>query len=175
MYKISSLLFILSVAFTSAKAQIPRFTKYPVNQTGHFAYFPADPGTFEVSKSDDGADVYTSEVEFDSSFYGMIVVDFVPGSMGESTKEDMEEMLIGYLDFLQQQFMITSAAGYGKGHSLESNTDAVGVIDYWEDATGFEYKVKGWVDTKTLAVLYIGGKEPVYNVQEMFLNGFRFN
>ncbi len=169
------LLLLLSIALTSTKAQVPRFSKYPINQTGHFAYFPGDPGVFTPSQSDDGSDVYTAEVEFDSSFYGMIVVDFLAGSMDGSSKENMEELLVNYLDFLQQQFMITSAAGYGRGHTLESNPNAVGVIDYWEDATGFEYKVKGWVDTKTLAVLYIGGKEPVYNVQEMFLNGFRFN
>lgn len=175
MNKISFFILLLSVAFTSVKSQVPRFTKYPINQTGHFAYFPADPGVFTPSKSDDGADVYTAEVEVDSSFYGMIVVDFVPGSMGESTKEDMEEMLIGYLDYLQTQFMITSAAGYGRGHTLESNPNAAGVIDYWEDETGFGYKVKGWADTKTLTVLYIGGKEPIFNVQEMYLNGFRFN
>lgn len=174
MNKLSFFIFLLSLAFTSANAQVPRFAKYPINNTGHFAYFPADPGTFEASKSDDGADVYTAEVEFDSAFYGMIVVDFVPGSMGESTKEDMGEVLMSYLDYLQTQFMIASTAGYGKGHTLESNTNAVGVIDYWEDETGFTYKVKGWVDTKTLAVLYIGGKEPIFNVQEMFLNGFRF-
>jgi hypothetical protein len=175
MYKFSFFILLLSAAFSSAKAQVPRFTKYPINQTGHFAYFPADPGTFAASKSDDGADVYTAEVELDSSFYGMIVVDFVPGSMDGNTKEDMEELLIGYLDYLQTQFMITSAAGYGRGHALESNPNAAGVIDYWKDETGFEYKVKGWADTKTLAVLYIGGKEPIINVQEMYLNGFRFN
>ncbi|MGE0637042.1 MAG: hypothetical protein AB7G44_12335 [Bacteroidia bacterium] len=159
---------------TTVSAQVPRLAKYPVNETGHFAYFPDAPGGFDASKSDDGADVYTAEVEFDSSFYGMIVVDFVPGTMDGSSKEDMEEMLTSYLDFLQTQFMITSAAGYGKGHTLESNPNAVGVIDYWEDETGFGYIVKAWADTKTLAVLYIGGKEPIYNVQEMYLNGFRF-
>ncbi|MCG3168075.1 MAG: hypothetical protein POELPBGB_03875 [Bacteroidia bacterium] len=175
MFKASTFLLLFSFAFTPLKAQVPRFAKYPINQTGHFAYFPSDPGAFDVSKSDDGADVYTAEVEFDSSFYGMIVVDFVPGTMDGSTKEDMEELLVGYLDFLQQQFMITESAGYGRGHTLESNPNAVGVIDYWADETGFEYKVKGWADTKTLAVLYIGGKEPVFNVQEMYLNGFLFN
>jgi hypothetical protein len=174
MKKTAALFSLLVIIITTASAQVPRFTKYPVNQTGHFAYLPADPREFDVSKSDDGADVYTAEVEFDSSFYGIIVVDFLPGSMDGSTKENMEELLVGYLDFLQQQFMISSSAGYGRGHSLESNPDAVGVIDYWEDATGYEYKVKAWADTKTLAVLYIAGKEPVYNVQELFLNGFRF-
>jgi hypothetical protein len=175
MKKTTVIIYILVLFTATVWAQVPRFTKYPINQTGHFAYFPADPGVFDVSVSDDGSDVYTAEVEVDSSFYGLIVVDFVPGTMDGSTKEDMEGLLTGYLDFLQTQFMIFSAAGYGTGHTLESNPNAAGVIDYWEDETGFTYKVKGWVDTKTLAVLYIGGKEPVFNVQEMYLNGFRFN
>ena len=175
MKKTTILISFLVVFITTVSAQVPRFTKYPINQTGHFAYFPVDPGEFEPSKSEDGADVYTAEVEYDCSLYGIIVVDFLPGSMDGSSKEDMEELLISYIDFLQEQFMITSTAGYGKGHTLESNPNAVGVIDYWEDATGFEYKIKGWADTKSLAFLYIAGKETNINVQELFLNGFRFN
>ncbi len=174
MSKLPILICFFIYIFNSSTAQVTRLSKYPINQTGHFAYFPSDPGELEVAKSDDGSDVYTSEVEIDSSYFGLIVVDFVPGSMGENSKTDMEELLTSYLDFLKTQFQITSSAGYGKGHTMESNPNAVGVIDYWEDGTGFEYKIKGWADTKTLAVLYVGGKEINANVQEIYLNGFRF-
>jgi hypothetical protein len=85
-------------------------------------------------------------------------------------------MITSYLDFLQGQFGITGAAGYGKGHTMETAPNAIGVIDYWEDAEGLQYAVKSWCDGDFLSVmiLYGAGEYPIFNAQEMFLNGFRF-
>ena len=87
-----------------------------------------------------------------------------------------EDLMIGYLDFLKSQFEVKESAGYGKGHTMESWPKAKGVIDYWKDSAGLEYKVKAWADGNYLAVLLVyGAKEyPNINVQEIFLNGFRF-
>lgn len=176
MKKTTVIFSILILFITAVSAQVPRFSKYPINQTGHFAYFPTEPGEIDVSKSDDGADVYTAEVQLDNIFYGIILVDFLPGSMDGISKEGMEEVLTSYLDFLQGSLSITETAGYGKGHTLESNPDAVGVLDYWEDATGEPWVIKGWVDNNSLAVMYIYSSElPAQGIQDIFLNGFRFN
>jgi len=165
---------ITFIAFT-ASAQVPRFSKYQVNQTGRYAYFPSAPGTFDVTKSDDGSDVYTGEVEFEGTSYGLIMVDFTAGLNDESNKEDLGNLLTDYLDFLQSQFGIIESAGYGKGHTLESNPAATGMLDYWTDETGAPWVIKGWIDKKTLAVMFIYGTElPVQGAQDMFLNGFRF-
>ena len=87
-----------------------------------------------------------------------------------------EDLTMPYPDFLQEQFAVIASAGYGKGHTLESTPAAIGVIDYWENVDGLQYAVKAWCDGDYLAVLLLCGPQeyPVFSVQEMFLNGFRF-
>lgn len=156
--------------------EVPRFAKYPVGETGCMVYLPAAPEGFEVNDSEDGSQVYTAEVTQGGFNWSVIVVEFKE-PLGETVdKESNADLLAGYMDFLQAQLGITGSAGYGRGHSLESHEDATGLIDYWEDAEGLQYAVKGWIDNYHLAVLVLYGKEeyPIYNAQDMFLNGFRF-
>jgi hypothetical protein len=49
------------------------------------------------------------------------------------------------------------------------------VVDYWQDADRRDWKVKGWTDGASLAVLYIKniGSVPVLQ-EEKFLNGRLF-
>ncbi len=161
----------------SAQNTVPRLSKFSVAQTGCSVYFPGDPGAFERSLSQDSSEVYTGEVEHGDFFFALILVNFTDATAeGFKTKEDKELVMENYLDFLQEQFGITEAAGYGRGHTLESAPDAAGVIDYWEDAEKTQYAVKSWCNGRFLSVLLLyGAKEyPHFNVQQMFLNGFRF-
>ena len=157
----------------SAFTQVPRLAKYPISDSGAFAYFPAAP-EFELTYSEDSSKVYTGEVVSDSFNFAGIVVDFYE-NIGND-KAVNEALLISYLDFLKAEFIITEAAGYGRGHTLESNANAVGVIDYWVDADGVNYQIKGWVTDSMMAVMIIYGysEYPIFNIAQMYLNGFRF-
>jgi hypothetical protein len=153
---------------------VPRFAKYEIGETGCKVYLPADPGTFEMTLSEDQSEVYTAEVVHEDFNFAVITVRFSePLGDDDALKNDM---MTSYLEFLQQQFQISGSAGVGMGHLLESAPDAVGVIDYWEDNDGLQYAVKSWCDGNFLSVLVLYGKEeyPYFNAQEMFLNGFRF-
>jgi hypothetical protein len=154
---------------------IPRFRRTNLGESGLSAYLPPDFPPFSVAPSEDGSDVYTSELEQGGFVYGCIAVRFA-GPL-EGTPEDLEGLLIAYLDFLQSQLGVTGAVGYGRGHTLEGEADVRGVIDYWEDAQGTKYAVKGWVNGTHLAVLYIAGPSeyPVFNAQQMYLDGIRFS
>ncbi len=167
------LLFAFATALT-AQIAVPRFSKYDVGKTGCKVYLPADPGEFEMTLSEDQSEVYTGEVDKDDYNFAVIVV-----KLSESIGDDNDvknDLITAYLDFLQEQFSVTSTAGYGLGHTLESAPNAVGVIDYWEDSDGLQYAIKSWCDGKILSVMLLYGAEeyPIFNVQEMFLNGFRF-
>jgi hypothetical protein len=173
--KRSALLLLFTALCTLAWSQtVPRFTKYDVGSTGCKVYLPADPGEFELTLSEDQSEVYTAEAVHNDFNFGVIVVKFSEPLMDDA--DEKTDMVTSYLDFLQEQFGITGAAGYGKGHTMESAPRAVGVIDYWEDNNGVQYAVKSWCDGDYLAVLllYGAGEYPYYNAQEMFLNGFRF-
>lgn len=157
----------------SCFAQVPRFAKYPVGTSGASAYYPGEP-EFDLSYSEDSAAVYVGEVAMDTFTFSTIIVQF-KDPIGDD-KAINEGLLVSYLDFLQQQFDIESSAGYGKGHTLESAPDAVGVIDYWLETDGTNYQVKGWVNSTHLAIMMIYGSSeyPNFNVAQLFLNGFRF-
>lgn len=167
-------LFLLISTALSAQIPVPRFSKYKVAETGCKVYLPADPGEFEASKSEDGSIVYTGEVE-ESGYHFAVIVVTLSESIGDDN--DMKNGLItSYLDFLQVQFAITESAGYGMGHTLDSAPKAVGVIDYWFDMEGTSYALKSWCDGNILSVLMLYGPDeyPIFNAQQMFLDGFRF-
>lgn len=166
----------LLAAQTEATVKVPRLSKTAIGESGCSAYFPEGMPDFELTKSEDGSDVYTGEVEVDGGYlFSCITVKFGE-PFTDSSPEEMEELLISYMEFLQTNFEITDAAGVGKGHTLESDPDARGVIDYWDDDEGIHFAVKGWVNQKALGIMLIYGKGeyPHFNLQQMYLDGFRF-
>jgi hypothetical protein len=163
--------FIISI---SVEAQYGNFRKYQIAETGYYCYFPSDPGKFEKQQSDDGQLMYLAETQVNNISFGIITV-LLNESFSSSSDSELKDLLISYMDYLKQSFEITGAAGYGFGHTLDSNPKAQGILDYWENKDGQELVVKGWIDNKSLAFLYIKGKElPDTNVQSLFLNGFVF-
>ena len=148
--------------------------RYPVGSSGCSIYTFCDPGTFDISYSDDSSTVYTGECDTpDSLTYGVICVKLKqPANAGQ----EAEDLMIAYLDYLKTAFNIVSSAGYGKGHTMERKTDARGVIDYWKDDKKDEWKIKSWTDGKIIAVMYVYANGNLDETKKInvFLNGFRF-
>lgn len=174
------LLSFLLLAFTlHAAAQEftpPRLTKTAIGESGCYAYLPPGSETFDVSSSEDGSTLYTGDFLHGDYYYSLIVVKLSPDAQ-IATQEDKEALLTSYMDYLQETFAITSSTGYGKGHTLEKYPEATGVLDYWIDEDATEWVVKGWCDGKTIGIMMLYGPDtyPSYNVQSMFLDGFRFD
>ena len=128
-----------------------------------------------MRKSEHASDVDPGEAAVDGFHFACITVKF-DELFADSSPEEMEELLISYMDFLETQFDIINSAGVGRGHSLESAPDARGVIDYWEDAESTQFAVKGWVNQRALGILVLYGptEYPNFNLQQMYLDGFRF-
>lgn len=152
----------------------PRFAKTPIGTCGCSLYAPPGLSFGAPEKSPDGADVWTGEVTVDGYTWGAIVAKF-PTPM-EGTPDRMEPLLVAYLDFLRGQLGIVANVGVGRGHTHTENPAARGVIDYWKDAAGDSWAVKGWVDNRMIAVLFVSGKQdyPYLTAQSLYLDGFRF-
>lgn len=159
----------------SAEFKVPRLQRTNIGTTGLSAYLPVGFPAFMTSASEDGSQVHTGGIEQGGFVYGAIALRFAAPL--EADPESWEQLLVSYLDFLKAQLGVTGAAGYGLGHRLESEPSARGVIDYWEDASGTQYAIKGWVTQTHLAVLYIAGptEYPVLNAQQLYLDGIRFS
>jgi hypothetical protein len=148
--------------------------KYSIGLSGCSAYFFCDPGAFSQSFSEDSSTIYTGECRpADSLSYGVICV-----KLKEAVKpgEEAEELMIAYLDYLKTVLNIASSAGYGKGHTMEKKPEVRGIIDYWKDKDGDEWKIKSWTDGKFIAFMYVYA-DGILNETErlnVFLNGFRF-
>ncbi|MBK7410208.1 MAG: hypothetical protein IPL49_06065 [Saprospirales bacterium] len=167
-----SLLFAFSL-FAQAQ-EIPRFQKFTLSDSGFQAYLPSYPDNLEVSWSEDSAKIWTGEVEANGLLFGLICVEF--SEPLDADAEMQVALLESYLDYLQSAFSVEESTGYGYGHTLDSNPDVSGILDYWVDSDGYTWNVKGWVNQKHLAVLYVGGGEedPEFNSANLFLNGIRF-
>lgn len=162
-------------ALTLAAQNHPKLEKMPIGKSGCSGYFPKGMPAFDMSLSEDGSEVYSSEMEANGYVFGNITVKF-KAPFQKSSNSNMEDVLEAYLEFLQKQFGVTGTAGLGRGHRMEGAPHALGMIDYWEDRDGLSYSVKGWIDPNFLSVMYIYGEGdyPSFNLQEMYLNGFRF-
>lgn len=175
----SKLFLTLYIAFftlyNQAQETFPRMVKQDIGTSGCQAYFPGTVESFELSYSEDGASVYTGEIEVNGYNFATITVKFanpIPDRAGVV----WDGLVDSYLTFLQQQFSITESVGLGKGHSLESHPIAKGYLDYWEDADGIQYVIKVWMDENYMGILFIYGdiNQFNFNIQQVFLNGFRF-
>lgn len=147
--------------------------KLPVGKSGCSVYTFCTLSFKEPDFSQDSSLVYTSECfNKDSVNYGVICVKL---KASVDNPDDAEGLLISYLDYLKTSFEITKSVGYGKGHRLKDNEATRGVIDYWEDKDGNNWKVKGWTDGKFIAVLYGYSVKELPEVKlNLFLDGFRF-
>jgi hypothetical protein len=167
------ILFSISLfAYSIGNAQ--SLKKYTIGDSGCAAYFFCNPGVFEISYSEDSAKVFTGSCKAnDSLTYGLILVHLKDPL---TDKEVATQLTESYLDYLKQAFEINSAAGYGKGHTLNGKPSAIGIIDYWQDKQGAQWKIKAWADGHYLTVLYVyaAGVLSETNKVNVFLDGIRF-
>jgi hypothetical protein len=153
----------------------PKFEKVDLGESGATAYLPeSDSLVTSVDLSEDGSKVFTAGVQAGDYYYGIILAQFAGFTL--DTKEDRENTLIAYLDYLQEMNSIMYSAGYGMGHALATDESVEGVIDFWVDAEGDEWAVTGWVQPDAIAVMYIlgPGTYPNYTLSKFFFNGISF-
>lgn len=167
----TSIFFCTCISLVNAQGM----KKYDIDGSGCKAYFFCDPGAAMKSYSEDSSEIYTMECNADNLHYGLICVKYSAAALPIA---EPETLMIQYVDYLKQQFNITESAGYGKGHTMSSNVKATGMIDYWKDSEGGEWKIKSWTDGQFIGFMYVYGDAELPGDKttkiDVFLNGFRF-
>jgi len=162
------LVFLLGVLHCPAQS----LKKYAINNSGCQVYMFCDPLKFDEDYSQDSSKVYTAECVKDEVSYGVICAQLLVPVEDLATAEDMTA---SYLDYLKTDFEITSAAGYGRGNSLNSDENTRGITDYWKDKENNNWKVKAWTNGKFIVVLYVTSKKELPEEKvNVFLNSLRF-
>ncbi|MBK8608763.1 MAG: hypothetical protein IPL84_02105 [Chitinophagaceae bacterium] len=146
--------------------------KYAISNSGCSVYSFCDPGTFDMTYSEDSAKVFTSECKGEEAYYGIICIELKEPINDLSIAE---EVLVSYLNYLKSAFKIKTAAGYGKGHKLRDKENTRGVLDYWNDEEKNNWKVKGWTDGNFITVLYAYSQKDLPETKvNAFLDGLLF-
>jgi hypothetical protein len=165
------LLFMENLIFFLAAHIVLRFSsvskKYNIGQSASFSLF-FEPTHLNRHQASDGDVMYTGEWQKNGITYGLIVVDLaLPQDVNESLYT-----LNTFINSLREPFGILHNSGISKAEEAEEGKT---VTEYWQDDKGMDWKVKGFTNGRSLAVLYvkdISGLSVL--VEDTFLDSFSF-
>jgi hypothetical protein len=156
----------LVIRFSSSKKIKLQF----IGNTGCSAFLSAG-NKLESTLTQSGDQLYFHEFKDKNVTYGMICIDM----NRQYNLVEAEEMLRSYIDKLRGPLYILHNTGVYEAADWNSETSKT-IIDYWQDCNKKDWKVKGYTNGKTLAVLYVKniGNADVKS-QDFFLDSFHFS
>jgi len=153
------------IRFSSSKRTRLQF----IGDTGCSAIICSD-NKLESTFTQCGDQLYFHEFKDKGVSYGMICVQMNQ----KYSLDESKEMLRCYVDKLRGPFYILHNTGIDDDADWNSETSKT-VVDYWQDSYKKDWKVKGYTDGKTLAVLYVKNIGHVdVKKQDLFLDSFHF-
>lgn len=89
---------------------------------------------------------------------------------------EAEEKLVRFTDGVRVGLNIPHSVGISTGHTLRNEKSTLGIIDFWQDKKGIDWKIKAYTDGRHIAVLYVKNiNEGDSLKQEAFLDSFHFS
>ena len=146
----------------------PKFKRYLIGKAGCSAVLVAGNNTLHYKRTKEGDLVYFYDHTIDGVTYGLITVQM----KDIYTLHQAENILVQYINRIRNPFRIA----FNISMQLEKSDGMISLSDYWQDEAGMDWKIKGYTNGKTLAVLYVRNinESPVAE-HDQFLNGFRFS
>jgi hypothetical protein len=167
------LLILATTLILSRKKPNPYgFKKYAIGRSGCTLFLPHDPGAFRPSFTKNGDLMYYGEIEDDGVVYGCVTV-----VLKEPVDHlaEAEKNLAFFMQTLQKSYSVDYTAGFHFGYTQKYNSQARGIVDYWQDAAEVDWKLKGWTNGRIMSVVYVSNITDLpVNKVEMFLNSFQF-
>ena len=144
----------------------PKFKRYIIGN-GCSALLFSGHNTLHTKYTDEGDRIFFYDHEVNGVTYGLIIVQ-----MRELyTLHQAENILVQYINRVRRPFGIA----FNIAMDVEKKEGVVTISDYWQDNQGTDWKIKGYSNGKTIAVLYAKNiADAPVNEHDEFLNGFRF-
>lgn len=159
-------LFVFLATSLVLRATSPKFKRYRIC-AGASSLLHSSARTLHVRQTKEGDTLYFNEYETDGVTFGIVCVNM----QEEVEEEQCESLLVHYLNRMRKPLHIQCNVSMEIG---EENGQTV-LTDYWQDATGTDWKVKGYTNGKVLAVLYVKNvSEAAVSSHDAYLDGFKF-
>jgi len=146
----------------------PKFKRYTIGSSGCSSLLFSGANSLYVKYTKDDEKVYFNEHTIAGVTYGLVVVQM----KDVFTLEEASTILVQYTKAVRKPFKIV----HHLPMEMEKQNGKVSLAGYWQDQKGGDWKVKGYTNGKTIAVLYVKniGASNVKD-DDNFLNGLKFS
>lgn len=124
----------------------------------------------KATATEGGDKLYFHEFKESQTTFGLICISLHQ----EYSLDEASAMLQNYMEKLHVPFTILHQTGIQPETDWNSQASCA-LVDYWQDGECVDWKVKGYTDGRSLAVLYVRNIGPVDVArQDLFLDSFYF-
>lgn len=167
-----NLIFLLTTSLVLSYTSSRNFKRRFISNTGCSIRIPGETFRLDKTYSETGDQLFLSSVAKGKANYGFILAR-LHDKITEIT--EAEQVLFDFMEGLLDPLAIDHTTGMSAGHEHRFTKTARGMLEYWQDDEGNDWKVKGWTNGRFMALLYVKNftEESIKEVDE-FLNSFRF-
>lgn len=166
-----NLILLIATSLVYSITTSKNFKRYAISGSGCSVCFTSSPGRFTKSITKDGDFMYFGLTRERQSSFGVITILLQQTLSDEQTAK---KMLEGFMNGLHESMNIKHTVGlYATSHHYPSS-NIQNLIDYWQDADGVDWKIKGWTNGKAFGILYVKNisAQPAPKIDQ-YLDSFR--
>lgn len=173
-------LLLVLLGSTALTAQNANWQRYKLGNSGCSVNLPERPTDTDFSLDIDSNKVYNAKVEQvvnGRRYYFSVTAMLMREELAPEDNEAAFDQLTSFMDYIKSTQNIIDETSYKKINNLARGKLAKGQTATWTDQQGQTYHVMGWINGRTVAVLYVFGEKPYPNQPQLnmsFFNSFQF-
>ena len=164
-----NLIFLLTASLVLYKSS-KKPTTIVIGNTNASVQFFSD-AVFERTQSDNGDELYYAEHPVQGVTYGVLCA-----TLGSPLFfDEAHAVLRNFIERLEQPFYAMHNTGIDVTTTTDSGEYQIEMTDYWQDSDSVDWKVKGYCNGHSVAVLFVKNISEIgVNAHDKFLDSFSF-
>ena len=160
-------LFMFLATSLILRISTPKFRRYLIGHSGCTSLLLSGNNQLHIEHTTERDVIYFNESTVDGIMYGLICIQMKQ----LYTMSQAENILVQYINRVRKPLQIA----YNSMMEVENLNGQITITDYWQDNDGVDWKIKGYTNGKTVAVLYVKNITDVpVKEHDTFLNGLKF-